>query len=132
MRIPLTEPQSTRYLAFNPKTNRMHLFVPFVAGLDISTDNTCKAMLELKHFFESGAIAELESYESALAFDISLLEAGNPLRQSKEERLVQIKQYIEAIKAMKHHYGPSISNFLTKPSNFIQHPITPKSSRPLF
>jgi hypothetical protein len=130
MRIPLTEPQSPRYLAINPKTNRVHLFVPFVAGLDISTDNTCKAMLELKHFFESGAIAELESYESALAFDISLLEAGSPLRQSKEERLVQIKQYLEAVKAMQKAYGPSISHFLKKPSNLYSIQLRPRAQDP--
>jgi hypothetical protein len=117
MRIPLTEPQSTRYLAINPKTNCVHLFVPFVAGSDISTDNTCKATLELKTFFESGAIAELESYQSALEFDIALLSTENPLRQAKEERLAQITQYLEAVKAMQNAYGSSISHFLKKPSN---------------
>jgi hypothetical protein len=125
MRISLTEPQSPRHLKINPKTNRVHLFVPFVAGLDISTDNTCKSMLELKNFFETGAIAELESYQSALEFDIALLETANPLRQAKEERLIQIKQYQEAVKAMQNQYGASISHFLQKSSNLYSIQLRP-------
>ncbi|MBL7481569.1 hypothetical protein [Legionella bononiensis] len=130
MRISLSEPQVTRYLAINHKTNMVHLFVPFIAGIDTSTDNTCKATLELRTFFESGALAELNSYQSALEFDISLFNEDNPLRKLKEERLAQIKKYQEAIKAMQNQYGSTISHFLKKPSNLYSIQLRPKHQDP--
>lgn len=132
MRIPLIEPQPKllKYLVINPQTNRVHLFVPFVAGLDISTDNTCKSMLELKTFFESDAIAELESYQSALAFDIALLERGSALRLAKEERLLQIVQYLDAVKTMQNHYGTSISHSLKRRSNLYSIQLRPRTQDP--
>src|SRR5690348_15453866 len=128
--IALTEPQSTRYLYINPITNKVHLLVPFIAGFEISTDNTCKASRELETFFSTAAIAELESYQSALEFDRALLETANPLRQAKAERLNQIKYYLEAVKAMKANYGNSVTAFLQKPSNLYSIQLRPKVQDP--
>lgn len=130
LRIPLTEPQSTRYLYINPTTNKVHLLVPFIAGFEISSDNTCKASLELRTFFETAAIAELENYQSALKFDIALLETENPLRKAKEERLLQINHYLEAVKAMRDSYGNSVTAFLNKPSNLYSIQLRPRSQDP--
>jgi hypothetical protein len=66
MLIPLNEPSNFRYIHINPATNRVHLLVPFIAGIDVSTDNTCKSDVELRAFFEGGAFNELESYKSTL------------------------------------------------------------------
>ena len=74
IRIPLSEPSNFRYIRIHPTRNHVHLLVPIIAGLDISTDNTCKSALELKAFFEGGAIKELESYKNTLEFHLSLLE----------------------------------------------------------
>jgi hypothetical protein len=68
MLIPLNEPSNFRYIYINPATNRVHLLIPFIAGLDVSTDNTCKSDLELKAFFEGGAFKELESYTRSSSF----------------------------------------------------------------
>ncbi|WP_133128443.1 hypothetical protein [Legionella nagasakiensis] len=131
MRIPLTEPTSLKYLYINPETNQVHLLVPFIAGIDISTDNTCKASLELRTFFaEGGAINELESYKSALEFDMSLLEKGNPLHQAKEERLAQINKYLEAVKVMRGSYRDSVTHFLSKPSNLFSIQLRPRVQDP--
>ena len=83
MRIPFTEPVSPRYIHINPKTNKVHLIVPVVSGQEISTDNTCKATVELKEFFDAGAVRELNAYKSALEFDIGLLETGHAERVAK-------------------------------------------------
>ena len=68
MLIPLIEPSNFRYLRIDLATNHVHLLVPFIAGLDVSTDNTCKSDLELTAFFEGGAFKELESYKAHLNF----------------------------------------------------------------
>ncbi|GGI76933.1 hypothetical protein [Legionella impletisoli] len=131
MRIPLTEPTSSKYLYINSDTNQMHLLVPFIAGEDISTDNTCKASLELRAFFaEGGAINELEFYKSALEFDMLLLGKGNPLYQAKEERLAQINKYLEAVKVMRGSYGNSVAHFLSKPSNLYSIQLRPRIQDP--
>ena len=99
--MPLTEPVNPRYIHINSETNKVHLLVPIVRGEEISRDNTCKATVELRKFFDGGALSELNKYKSALDFDILLLEAGDPRRIAKEGRLSQIEAYIEAVSAMK-------------------------------
>lgn len=117
MQIYLNEPSNFRYIHINPVANRVHLLVPFIAGLDVSTDNTCKADLELNAFFEGGAFNELESYKkSTLEFHLSLLEEGHPHYQSKKERLEQINTYLEAVISMKDGYETIVNSFLSKPS----------------
>ena len=129
MLIPLSEPNRFRYIRIHPATNRVHLLVPFIAGQDISTDNTCKSEVELKAFFEGGAINELQSYESTLEFHISLMEKG-PLRQAKEERLAQIKLYLKAIINMRESYKDVTNHFLTKPSNLYSMQLRPSEQDP--
>lgn len=82
MQITLSEPSNFRYIRINTVTNRIRLLVPFIAGQDISTDNTCQSKVELKAFFEGGAFSELVLYKSILEFHIALLEEGD-LRQAK-------------------------------------------------
>ncbi len=131
MKIPLIEPSNFRYIRIHSRTNRVHLLVPFVAGLDISTDNTCKSDLELKAFFESGgAVKELESYKSTLEFHLSLLEEG-PLRQAKKERLAQINEYLQAVISMRDNYKDAVSRFLTKPSNLYRMQLRPSVQDPM-
>ena len=97
MHIPLTELITPRYIHMNPATNKVHLMVPVVGGQEISTDNTCKATVALREFFDGGALRELTAYKEALAFDIGLLDAGDAKRAGKEARLAQIDAYIEAV-----------------------------------
>jgi hypothetical protein len=33
----------------------VHLLVPIIGGIDVSTDNTCKSEVEMNRFFEGGA-----------------------------------------------------------------------------
>ena len=129
MRISLPEPTLMRYIRINPATNQMHLLTPFVGGQDISTDNTCKAELELKAFFEGGAVRELESYKSTLDFHISLLEEGE-LRQAKEYRLTQINMYLDAIKRMRNNYKVAVDAFLFQPSNLYSIQLRPRTQDP--
>ena len=117
MRIPLTEPTAPRYITINHETNQVHLMVPVVGGQEISTDNTCKATVALREFFDGGALRELNAYKEALAFDIGLLEAGNAERMGKEVRLAQIEAYIEAVSAMRMSFGDAMTAFLGRPSN---------------
>ena len=130
MRIPLTEPTSTRYIRINPATNQVHLLVPFVGGQGISTDNTCKSEVELKAFFEGGAVSELESYKSTLEFHISLLAEGNALRRSKEARLAQINTYLEAVISMRNSYQVAVAAFLSQPSNLYSIQLRPRTQDP--
>jgi len=129
MLIPLNEPSNSRYIHINPATNRVHLLVPFIAGIDISTDNTCKAAVELKAFFEGGAFNELESYKNTLKFHIALLEEG-PLRSAKEARLDQINMYLEAVISMRNNYKDVVDDFLTRPSNLYSIQLRPRSQDP--
>ena len=87
MLIPLNEPSNFRYIHINPATNRVHLLVPFITGIDVSTDNTCKSDVELRAFFEGGAFNELESYKSTLEFHLSLLDESDEHYRTKKERL---------------------------------------------
>ncbi len=61
-----------------------------------------------------------------MAFDIALLEAGNPQRAGKEARLAQIKVYIEAISAMHFSYGDAMTAFLARPSNLYSIQLRPR------
>lgn len=114
MYIPLAEPVSPRYIYINPDTNKMHLLVPIVGGEEISTDNTCKAIIALREFFDGGALHELITYKKALLLDLTLLGEGHPAYAPKKERLEQIEFYITAVSAMKNHYGQSIDALLKK------------------
>lgn len=100
MLIPLNEPSNFRYIRIHPATNHVHLLVPIISGLDISTDNTCKSEVELKAFFEGGAFRELESYKNTLEFHLSLLEEGDARYLAKKERLAQINVYLNAVTGM--------------------------------
>ena len=130
MEIPLHEPTTTRRINVNPKTNRMHLIVPFIAGLDISTDNTCKTEIEIKEFFDGGAVRELEAYKSVLEVHILLLEPGDKRRQVKEERLDQINTYIEAVIGIGSSYKVAVAALLSQPSNLYSIQLRPRSQDP--
>lgn len=127
MHIPLTELITPRYIHINPATNKVHLMVPVVGGQEISTDNTCKATVALREFFDGGALRELTAYKEALAFDIGLLEAGDAKRAGKEARLAQIEAYIEAVSAMRLSYGDAMSAFLARPSNLYSIQLRPRA-----
>ncbi len=131
MLIPLNEPSNFRYIYINPETNRVHLLVPFIAGLDVSTDNTCKADLELKAFFEGGAFNELESYKSTLEFHLSLLKESDAHYRTKKERLNQINTYLEAVVSMRDSYQAIVTSFLSKPSNLYSIQLRPRVQDPM-
>jgi hypothetical protein len=101
--------------------------VPVVGGQEISTDNTCKATVALREFFDGGALRELNAYKEALAFDIGLLEAGNAERMGKEVRLAQIEAYIEAVSAMRMSFGDAMTAFLGRPSNLYSIQLRPRA-----
>ena len=126
MQIPLIEPTSTRYIHVNPRTNCVHLLVPFVGGQDISTDNTCRSTTELNAFFGGGGVSELEAYKSVLEFHISLLEEGDVRRNTKEERLAQINIYLETVVGMRDGYQATVNAFLSKPSNLYSMQLRPR------
>jgi hypothetical protein len=83
--------------------------MPIVGGTSIGTDNTCKAVYSLQEFFGKGSNlkttlkGELLAYQQDLEYDLSLLEAQTPLAQQKQERLVQIKAYLEVLKHLEQH-----------------------------
>ncbi len=127
MRIPLTEPTAPRYISIKQETNQVHLMVPVVGGQEISTDNTCKATVALRDFFDGGALRELNAYQDALTFDIQLLEVGDPERLAKEARLAQIGSYIGAVLAMRQNYGDAMNALMTRPSNLYGIQLRPRS-----
>jgi hypothetical protein len=130
MLIHLNEPNNFRYIYINPATNHVHLLVPFIAGLDVSTDNTCKSDLELKAFFEGGAFSELGSYKGTLEFHISLLEEGDAHYNAKKERLTQINKYLEAVVGMRNNYKNVVNTFLACPSNLYSIQLRPRTQDP--
>nr|UVT38018.1 hypothetical protein cemce18_00014 [uncultured bacterium] len=85
--------------------------MPIVGGTSIGTDNTCKAVYSLQEFFGKGSNSnlkttlksELLAYQEALEYDLSLLEALTPLAQQKQERLMQIKAYLEVLRHLEKH-----------------------------
>jgi hypothetical protein len=127
MHVLFTEPVSPRYIYINPKTNRVHLLVPVVGGQEISTDNTCRATLALKEFFDGGALRELNTYKDALALDIQLMGEDHHERRLKEERLTQIYAYIEAVQAMRHSYGDAFTALMSRPSNLYGIQLRPRT-----
>ncbi|MDF1826766.1 MAG: hypothetical protein P1U39_00580 [Legionellaceae bacterium] len=127
MLIPLIEPTSMRYIHVNPRTNRVHLLVPFVGGQDISTDNTCRSTAELNAFFGGGGFSELESYKSVLEFHISLLDANDARRVIKEERLAQINIYLDAVRSIGNNYQTTVNALLAKPSNLYSIQLRPRA-----
>lgn len=130
MRIPFTEPTSSRYIFINPDTNKVHLLVPVVSGQEISTDNTCKSTAALREFFDGGAERALNAHKNALEFYIALLEDNHPLRADKEARLAQIKTYIKAIPAMRFRYSDAITALMKKPSNLYSVQLRPRIQDP--
>ena len=108
--LPLREPRNPRYLYIGPD-NTVHVFMPIVGGTSIGTDNTCKAVYSLQEFFGKGSNSnlkttfknELLAYQEALEYDLSLLEAFEPLAQQKQERLMQIKAYLEVLRHLEQH-----------------------------
>ena len=126
MHIPLTEPTAPRYITINQETNQVHLMVPVVSGQEISTDNTCKATVALRDFFDGGALRELNAYKDALVFDILLLEEENPQRIAKEARLAQIGAYLEAVQAMQYRHGDAMTALMTRPSNLYSIQLRPR------
>ena len=126
MHIPLTEPTAPRYITINQETNQVHLMVPVVSGQEISTDNTCKATVALRDFFDGGALRELNAYKDALVFDILLLEEENPQRIAKEARLAQIGAYLEAVQAMQYSHGDAMTALMTRPSNLYSIQLRPR------
>jgi hypothetical protein len=126
MLISLSEPSTFRYIHINPATNHVHLLVPFIAGLYISTDNTCKSDLELKAFFEGGAFNELASYKSTLEFHLSLLEEGDTHYRAKKERLDQINMYLEVVAGIRNNYKDIVRIFLVRPSNLYSIQLRPQ------
>ncbi|MCX7116921.1 MAG: hypothetical protein NTW94_03270, partial [Legionellales bacterium] len=126
MHIPLTEPTAPRYITINQETNQVHLMVPVVSGQEISTDNTCKATVALREFFDGGALRELNAYKDALVFDILLLEEENPQRIAKEARLAQIGAYLEAVQAMQYSPRDAMTALMTRPSNLYSIQLRPR------
>lgn len=109
--IRLNEPTQCNYIYIEPKTNRVHLLLPIVGGETIGRDNTCKTVYALKEFLygmpersdstgiipaKKSALVLLKEYAKALSKDIKLLNGGtlSELKRLKEERLIQIQQYI--------------------------------------
>lgn len=128
--IPLNEPSNFRYIRIHPATNHVHLLVPIISGLDISTDNTCKSEVELKAFFEGGAFKELESYKSTLEFHLSLLEEGDARYLAKKERLAQINVYLNAVTGMRDSYKKVVNTALVRPSNLYSIQLRPRNQDP--
>lgn len=80
----------------------VHVLMPIVSGTRIGLDNTCKAVYSTKEFF-AVIKDELLAYKETLEHDISLLEADVPLRQQKQERLIQINIYLEAVTHLEYN-----------------------------
>ena len=117
MKIPFAEPMSPRYIYINPETNHVHLLVPLVQGQEISTDNTCKSTAALTEF-KNAALNELNTYKSALEFDLELLgDDSPPLKALKEARLTQINAYINAMPPMQEKYSSAIASQMSKMSS---------------
>ena len=119
MKIPLTEPTCSRYVYINPKTNQVHLLMPIVSGTEIGLDNTCKSGFALQEFFgktqnvnQRAVRDELIAYQNALEFDIGLLD-DKDIKAKKEERLLQIQQYIEAIDVLLKSDGLNSLNLVS-------------------
>ncbi|MFO1258127.1 MAG: hypothetical protein U1E78_06965 [Gammaproteobacteria bacterium] len=94
----MKESKFQKYIYINEETNIIHIMAPIVSGHGISVDNTCQTMACLRSFCGSnGIMAELESYKSNLEADIKSLYASDPLLKAKQNRLLQIENYMAVI-----------------------------------
>jgi len=115
--IKLKEPERCDYIYIDER-NKVHLLLPIVGGSEIGLDNTCKTTMEIKNFFFGNishgvsAVSRLTEYQRLLEEDIQALKDqqvlfkydDKALIEEKEQRLEQIKQYIELIEKLKHQY----------------------------
>ncbi|WP_115710688.1 protein SdcA [Legionella sainthelensi] len=118
--IKFKEPERCDYVYID-ENNKVHLMLPLVGGDKIGLDNTCQAGVELKTFFHGSqhgstikhsAQHHLEEYAKSLEADIQAIKkqkATSPLAfedqlKIKQERLIQVKQYIELITVLKKDY----------------------------
>ena len=109
--IKLTQPISPEYM-YMPKDGVVHIMVPVIDPNDIENPSTARD--QLRSFFSWNGIHKLESYKSALTFDMGLFQEGEPQQLLNKQRLEQIDLYIDAIKAMQNTYGRVIERFLEK------------------
>ena len=128
MLIQFAEPTQPRYIHINPVNNQVHLLVPLVGGQEISTDNTCQSTKTLDAFFKEGAaLRELNTYKSALEFDLQLVADGSPLQVAKQERLKQIQAYIDGVSAIGTNYLSAITSLMQTPSNLYSIQLRPRN-----
>jgi ankyrin repeat protein len=109
--VRFEEPTAPQYIYVDPETNQVHVFVPIIGGIDISTDNTCQAATAMQ--FSLGFSKNHDNlsakplheillhYQSALERDIRFLLHDNPIKAAKEYRLQQIKEYLTAIQYIR-------------------------------
>tara|TARA_Y200000002_G_scaffold169950_2_gene140182 strand:- start:7069 stop:11076 length:4008 start_codon:yes stop_codon:yes gene_type:complete len=79
---------------FVDKSNNVFLMMPFVRGYSIGTDNTCKTLLELRHFFNGGALSSIRQ----MLEDIKKDDKNNPYHMSsfakkRQQRIEQLNSY---------------------------------------
>jgi ankyrin repeat protein len=103
-REPVTETHK-RYLYF--KNNRLHIMIPIVGGIDISTDNTCRTVSALKTCLQIGehsVMSVLLRYKQALEYDLCLMQdlPDNVVRQQKQDRHSQIIKYLDVLNFVRH------------------------------
>ncbi|KTD53609.1 protein SidC, interaptin [Legionella santicrucis] len=118
--IKFKEPERCDYVYID-ENNKVHLILPLVGGERIGLDNTCQAGVELKTFFHGSkhgstikysAQHHLEEYAKSLEADIQAIKkqkAISPLAfedqlKIKQERLIQVKEYIKLITVLKKDY----------------------------
>lgn len=118
--IKFKEPERCDYVYID-ENNKVHLMLPLVGGERIGLDNTCQAGVELKTFFHGSkhgstikysAQHHLEEYAKSLEADIQAIKkqkAISPLAfedqlKIKQERLIQVKEYIKLITVLKKDY----------------------------
>jgi hypothetical protein len=137
MKITLTEPISPRYLWVNPATNHLHILMPVVGGVEIGTDNTCKALFSLQEFFFGNADDvpqrtvrdELHAYQKALKFDLNILGDHDTIKSQKIARLQQIEHYINALETLlRTDTLNSLSRYLPEYPALLKERITRKDS----
>lgn len=140
MPIDFKEPRAPRYIFVNPKTNKVHLFVPVFGGGEITTDNTCKTFQNLRDFMDKNpsanspptAMQELTKYAEALEFDLQFLADNDPQKQLKRERLDQINIYISYLKEMGATLlGSNLNRQIQISSNVYGMQLKPKHRDPM-
>ncbi|MCD6039658.1 MAG: hypothetical protein K0S27_1058 [Gammaproteobacteria bacterium] len=106
--IQFREPQAAPYIWVNKDTNKVHLIMSAVGGTHlITTDNTCKTLANIKQSLGihrgARALTSLTSYQSALMYDIRLIQQtdgkgqASGLLQKKQERLKQINFLLDML-----------------------------------